>query len=61
MAWAVAVKRMAQHFEATAIREMAAMPLSVEKVNFFTVCLCVEHSIFSEMVSWYFPFERIAR
>ncbi len=60
MAGTVAVKRMAKHLEATTISEIAVMPLSMKKVDFLTVCLCIEHSIFREMVSGPFPFERIA-
>lgn len=49
---------MVQHLETTGIGEIAVMPLPMEKVNFLAVCLSVEHSIFSEMVSGSFPFER---
>ena len=60
MAGAVAVKNMAQYSKATVISEVAMMPLAVEKVNFFTLCLSIKHPIFSEMVSWALPFKNIA-
>ena len=37
------------------------MPLSVKKVNLITASLRIDHSIFSEMIIWPFPFERISR
>lgn len=38
MTGAVAVRSVTQYLEATRIREISVMPISVEEVNFLTVC-----------------------
>ncbi len=51
---------MAWNLKATAIGEIRVLPRTVKWMNFLSVYLRVEHTIFPEMVCRAFLFERIA-
>ena len=58
-AGSIGMTNVGQHFEATTISEIAVVSHSVEKVYFLTICCCLEHAIFSEVIRWSFPLKSI--